>query len=92
MPDQVAEETKSRRSSLLSAQQSEIKDALLQEYLDGHETAKVLFEDYDDNFIYGHTENFIEVKAPADPSLSGNIVTVQLIKGENGICFCKPLV
>lgn len=92
MSDQVDEETKSRRSALLSAQQAGIKDALLREYLDCHTTANILFEDFDDHFIYGHTENFIEVKAPLDPSLSGKIVPVRLQSAENGICFCKPIV
>ncbi|MBQ9121147.1 MAG: tRNA (N(6)-L-threonylcarbamoyladenosine(37)-C(2))-methylthiotransferase MtaB [Clostridia bacterium] len=92
MPNQVAEDIKSRRLAALAAQQATIQEKLIQEQMSADPCASVLFEAWDDAYIYGHTENFMEVKAPRDPSLSGKIVSVRLTGYEKGICICKPMV
>jgi threonylcarbamoyladenosine tRNA methylthiotransferase MtaB len=92
MPNQVAEDVKDRRLATLSAQQAEIRETLAREAITNQPQVNVLFEAWDKESIYGHTENFIEVKAPVDPSLSGEIVPVRLIGYEKGICICNPFV
>ena len=92
MSNQVTEDVKDHRLATLSAQQAEIREALARESIASQPQVNVLFEAWDKEYIYGHTENFIEVKAPVDPSLSGEIVPVCLLGYEKGICICKPLV
>ena len=92
MPNQVTEDVKDHRLATLSAQQAEIRETLARESIASQPQVNVLFEAWDKEYIYGHTENFIEVKAPVDPSLSGEIVPVCLLGYEKGICICKPLV
>jgi tRNA A37 methylthiotransferase MiaB len=92
MPNQVAEDVKDRRLATLSAQQAEIRETLAREAITNQPQVNVLFEAWDKESIYGHTENFIEVKAPVDPSLSGEIVPVRLTDYEKGICICNPFV
>jgi len=91
MPGQVPEAVKSERLAILSDQQTAIRAALTDAVLAEHPQASVLFEAWDDEWIYGHTENFIEVKVPVDPSLSGKIVPVCLTGHNNGVCVGKLL-
>lgn len=89
MPGQVPEDVKSKRLAHLSEQQAGIRRALIEAEMAKFPCQTVLFEAWDSTYIYGHTENFMEVKAPVDPSLSGSIVPVQLKGEEKGICICK---
>ncbi|MBO5111674.1 MAG: tRNA (N(6)-L-threonylcarbamoyladenosine(37)-C(2))-methylthiotransferase MtaB [Clostridia bacterium] len=89
MPDQVPDAIKAQRLARLSEQQVAIRSDWIAEQIRTAPEVDVLFEAWDEQFIYGHTENFMEVKAPADPSLSGRIVPVRLTGEEKGICICK---
>ena len=89
MDGQVPEDVKSKRLAHLSEQQAGIRRALIEAEMAKFPCQTVLFEAWDSTYIYGHTENFMEVKAPVDPSLSGSIVSVQLKGEEKGICICK---
>ena len=89
MPDQVPDAITAQRLARLSEQQVAIRSDWIAEQIRTAPEVDVLFEAWDEQFIYGHTENFMEVKAPADPSLSGRIVPVRLTGEEKGICICK---
>ena len=41
-------------------------------------TAEVLFEDFENGFAYGHTDNFIEIKLPSDRQKHAELETVRL--------------
>ncbi|MBQ8840284.1 MAG: tRNA (N(6)-L-threonylcarbamoyladenosine(37)-C(2))-methylthiotransferase MtaB [Clostridia bacterium] len=82
MKNQVPDPVKKERLKALQAQQAQIKEELVKKYTDGYETS-VLFETFDGEFVYGHTPNFIEVKAPAGESFSGKLKAVRLLGYEN---------
>jgi threonylcarbamoyladenosine tRNA methylthiotransferase MtaB len=79
MPDQVDEQTKKKRSAKLIELGSEIRAEILSDIAKENPTFEVLFESYEDGFVYGHTDTFIEVKAPSERPLHSELKSVRII-------------
>lgn len=78
MPNQVPEAIKKERLKQLSNMQNKIRQELYNDYLSSHKSVSVLFENFDGEYVYGHTPNFIEVRAKSNFKLSGKIKNVSL--------------
>ena len=87
MKGQVPEEIKKQRLHILESEQGKIKQAILERFAKENESAEVLFETYDGEYMLGHTNNFIEVKAKSDCSLSGRFVSVKLKSSDNEFVY-----
>lgn len=79
MRGQLNMSVKKERVSTLCTVGDEIKKEILEKFLSDNDTASVLFEDYKDGFAYGHTSNFIEIKARSQHSLHSEVKNVKLI-------------
>ncbi len=73
MKDQVDESIKKERSAILIELGNAVRSEILSEIASSNPTVEVLFESYEDGFAYGHTDNFVEVKAPSDEPLHSEI-------------------
>jgi len=91
MPDKVDEALKNARCASLRAAVSESRKKIISTFIKNGTPFSVLVETEKDGYLYGHTENFIEVKvsrADFTESLVGNIISVKLTKIEkNGEDF-----
>jgi tRNA A37 methylthiotransferase MiaB len=83
MRDQVPTEVKKQRSAALIATGKEARDARLQLALQSP-LRSVLFETWEKGLAVGHTPEFLEVAAPTEIPLHGEIHTVRLHSAENG--------
>lgn len=91
MPNQVNEATKKERLRQLSNMQNEIRTDLLTKYLKSHDIIPVLFENYDGEFMLGHTPNFIEIKVKTTLNLSGKITNVKLTSSDDKYVYGEIL-
>ena len=84
MPDQVAEDVKQKRCAALSKIVSESQNGIVHKYIEGKKSFKVLFETYKDGFVFGHTENFISVRAEGDEKMLNGVFNVILTNLNDG--------
>ncbi len=63
MPNQVAEDVKQKRCAVLSNAVFESQKNIVNKYIEEKKSFKVLFETYKNGYVFGHTENFISVRA-----------------------------
>lgn len=80
MENQVDGNISAKRSEELISIGNELKDKYMDEYLG--KTLDVLFESYDNGYLYGYTPNYIKVKVKGDESLWGKQVPVTLYSKE----------
>lgn len=80
MENQVDGNISAKRSEELISIGNELKDKYMNEYLG--KTLDVLFESYDNGYLYGYTPNYIKVKVKGDESLWGKQVPVTLYSKE----------
>lgn len=80
MKNQVDGNISAKRSEELISIGNELKDKYMNEYLG--KTLDVLFESYDNGYLYGYTPNYIKVKVKGDESLWGKQVPVKLYSKE----------
>lgn len=80
MENQVDGNISAKRSEKLISIGNELKGKYLNEYLG--KTLDVLFESYDNGYLYGYTPNYIKVKVKGDESLWGKQVPVKLYSKE----------
>lgn len=80
MENQVDGNISAKRSEELISIGNELKDKYMNEYLG--KTLDVLFELYDNGYLYGYTPNYIKVKVKGDESLWGKQVPVTLYSKE----------
>ena len=80
MENQVDGNISAKRSEELISIGNELKDKYMNEYLG--KTLDVLFESYDNGYLYGYTPNYIKVKVKGDESLWGKQVPVKLYSKE----------
>ena len=86
MPDQIPEEMKKHRVHVLTEISREARQRILDRaVIDGQEV-QVLFETFHDGYVYGHTADFIEIKAKSDRAMHGESATVRLISHDGNIC------
>ncbi len=77
MSGQIPENIKKERLHSLEALQNDIKKDILNEVVNSKEQLEVLCETFDDEFILGHTDNFLEVKIKSDKKICNKFVTVK---------------
>ena len=94
MKDKVDEAVKNQRCAALRKAVNESRERIINGYINNGKIFSVLCETEKDGYLYGHTENFIEVKigigqengkekcAAFARSLLGNIISVKLTKME----------
>ena len=87
MKEQVDKETKKKRSAALISLGKSIHREILNEQIEKNPCQKVLFETFDGEFAYGHTDSFIEVKVPSSMSLHAQIKDVRLCGIEGDVCL-----
>ena len=85
MSGQVPMDVRRERAALLAAKQAEIQKDLLRAHIGQFPVCKVLFETYKDGYSYGHTDNFLEVRAKTDRPLHAEVREVRLIKTDGNI-------
>ena len=88
-PDQVSEEEKHRRSSVLIEEKNRIRDEILDALVRKGEPLSVVVETVKDGTASAHAENFAELRFPADGVTHGEVTEVYPISHENGIIFGK---
>lgn len=76
MPEQVPEQIKHQRVSILSSDAASARKKRLDAVINS--TPDVLFESYSNGYAYGHTPEFVEVRVKSDKNLHAQIHTVIL--------------
>ena len=76
MKDQIAPDVKSRRAAELAKLQREINEKDAASRIG--DTVNVLFETYDGEYAYGHSDDFSSVKAKSASALHGKVKSVTL--------------
>lgn len=79
MPYQVDECVKKERLHTLSMLEKALKKDVFDKIVSDGTELEILFESFDGKYAIGHTENFIEVKAEAKRSYSGEFKAVKPI-------------
>ncbi len=85
MPDQISAEMKSARLAQLEGLVRQMKAQILAEEIG--KTIPVLFEQQSDGYIYGHTENFLEVAVQSDVAHDNELWNVTLTDAKDGILY-----
>lgn len=76
MRNQVDGNVSNKRSEELISLGNKMKERYMKKYMD--RTVNVLFESYNDGYLYGYTPNYIKVKVKGDESLWGKQLPVKL--------------
>ena len=87
MKNQVDEQVKKNRVGELSSLAGEIRRKILDSLI-GTKT-EVLFETLDGGYAYGHTAEFVEVKAKCGMDIRGEVHKVEIISNDGDICLCE---
>lgn len=91
MSDQVPMPLRHERVAILSEIAAEIRHSILERQIVQRPLAEVLFEEYHDGLLIGHTPEFIRVKVKSDTDLRGQIASVHLCHVE-GDDICAKLL
>ncbi len=84
MSGKINEATKNARCAELREVVKASQNAIISEFIKNKTPLSLLIETEKDGYFYGHTENFIECKIKAAPSLgTGKIVSVTLTRATN---------
>ncbi|AGC69117.1 2-methylthioadenine synthetase MiaB [Thermoclostridium stercorarium subsp. stercorarium DSM 8532] len=81
MKDQVPPEVKEERSKILTAICNNSMRAFRENQIG--RVKDVLFEEKVDGYYAGHTDNYIPVRVLSDENLSGELLSVRLVKNEH---------
>ncbi|MGN1345598.1 MAG: tRNA (N(6)-L-threonylcarbamoyladenosine(37)-C(2))-methylthiotransferase MtaB [Eubacteriales bacterium] len=92
-PDQISEPEKHARASRLEAVGREIKQTLLDEYVEKHRRSPVylLVEKCENQTAVGHSEHYVEVHLPDQHSRAGRILPVLLTSHNGELCFGEEM-
>jgi len=91
MPEQVPDEIKKKRASVLAADAKLARKAAINEYVSKFESLDVLVETEKDGLLYGHSDNFIDCVFEGPATLKGEVVTVKPDIYRDGVLVCKPI-
>ena len=90
---QVAEEVKRRRSATLIALKNEIRDSILDSYIEEGKALDVVIEKrWEDGTYSSHADSFVEVRVSVpegERDLRGEIVTVMPVSHKDGVILAK---
>jgi threonylcarbamoyladenosine tRNA methylthiotransferase MtaB len=87
MKGQIDKAEKSRRLHELERTAKESRLSILQSAVASNSPKRVLFETFDGEFAFGHTDNFIEVAVRSKQDLRSLIKTVSLTETDGNVCF-----
>ena len=87
MKGQIHKDIKDYRLHLLEKEVFEISNRILAREIKIRPEQKVLFENFDGKYAYGHTDNFVEVAVPSTEDLRSRILNVQLRLTDGKVCF-----
>ena len=87
MKGQIDSLEKSRRLHALEKIANESTVEILDYEITSSPTKKVLFETFDGQFAYGHTDNFLEVAVRSNYDLRSEILEVKLTEAKDHICY-----
>ena len=87
MKNKVPVSVRRERASKLIEIQNDVRDSILDEYIEGEPIVSVLFETSSDGLIHGHTDFFLAVAVKSERDLHGEIHKVKLTHHENGVCY-----
>ena len=82
MKGQISTEKKSRRLHELEKICQENTAKLLSREVAERDEREVLFETFKDGYAYGHTDDFLEICAPSERDMRGEIAKVKLISSD----------
>ena len=86
MPNQIDEETKKQRVHILNEISRENRKRILDRTIADIGTVEVLFETFTDGYVYGHTADFLEIKANSERPMHGELASVKLLTHDGDIC------
>ncbi len=89
MPDQIDEGIKNARSGDLSRLQTDIKKAILDNYIENVRSDTVLIETFSNGTAHGHTGSFIECEIKCDCDLRGKIVKTKPVSHDGNTVLCE---
>ncbi len=87
MKGQIPEEIKKERNRILTELCDSSGNGIITSYIGRR--MDVLFETFTEGYAYGHTDNFIEVKAKAPAEVCGKILSVEIIAAEGKLAIAK---
>ena len=87
MKGQIDKAEKSRRLHELERTAKESRLSILQSAVASNSPKRVLFETFNGEFTFGHTDNFIEVAVRSEQDLRSLIKTVSLTETDGKVCF-----
>ena len=87
MKGQIDKSEKARRLHELEKIAKESHLQILSEQIEKAPIKSVLFETFDGEYVYGHTDNFIEVAVKSNKDLRSLIKKVKLTQTNGSICF-----
>ncbi len=89
MPNQVDEDIKAERSSILNSQQEEIKKQILDIEVANRNKVPILFETYKNGINIGHSDNYIECHYTSDNNLSGKLIYLDPDMTDGSVIYTK---
>ncbi len=87
MKGQIPEEIKKERNRTLTELCDRSGNEIISSYVG--KRMEVLFETFTEGYAYGHTDNFIEVRAEATAEVCGNILPIEIIATDNILAIAK---
>lgn len=87
MQGQISGEEKTRRVHILSDIAEDTRKALLCEACSQNQIREVLFETFENGFVYGHTPDFLEIAVKSGVPLHAETRKVRLTHTDGNICF-----
>ena len=87
MENQIDENIKEERSKMLIELSNRNEEEILKKYI--NKTIDVLFEEKKDEYWIGHTKNYMTVKVKTEEYLKNLLVSVKIVKYENGYLIAK---
>lgn len=87
MDGQIPEDVKKQRVHILTEICREVRIKLLDNMISKGQPIEVLFENFDGEYVSGHTADFVEVHAKSDKQLHGVLKRVVLLSHDGEKCF-----
>ena len=87
MKGQISGDEKSRRLHVLEKIAKDSSAKILTEQISHRPQKKVLFETFDGEYAYGHTDNFLEVAIHSNKDLKSQLLNVKITHTDGSICY-----
>ena len=91
MADQIPTEIKKERLHKLEEVSAASRKKLLEEKISSSPVCSVLFETFADGYVFGHTDDFVEVAVKSDLPLHAELRKVRLLTTDGSICYGELL-